>query len=107
MGDTSIVYSETFGIHTFKREICNALGEEFWHELVDGIPLPDIATESKCQCRHMRLFMKRLEERADAETVKSILYKVRHGRVKNFWQQTIWTSFFGRVMMMRFATLFS
>lgn len=79
MGDTSIVYSETFGINTFKREICNALGEEFWHELVDGIPLPDIATECKCQCRHMRLFMKRLEERADAETVKSILYKVRHG----------------------------
>lgn len=79
MGDTSIVYSESFGINTFKREICNALGDEFWNELVDGISLPDIASECKCQCRNMQIFMKRLEERADAEVVKSILYKVRHG----------------------------
>ena len=79
MGDTSIVYSESFGINTFKRAICNALGDEFWNELVDGISLPDIANEHKCQCRNMRIFMKRFEERADAEVVKRILYKVRHG----------------------------
>lgn len=79
MADTSIVYSETFGIGTFKREICSALGEAFWNELVDGITLPDIAQERHCQCRNMRILMERLEKKADAETVKTILYKVRHG----------------------------
>ncbi len=79
MGDTSIVYREDFGINTFKREICNTLGDEFWNELVDGISLPDIENECKCQCHNMQVFMKRLEERADAEVVKSILYKVRYG----------------------------
>lgn len=29
MGDTKIVYDEKFGINTFKREICEALGEEY------------------------------------------------------------------------------
>lgn len=79
MGDTSIIYSDKFGINTFKREICIALGETFWNELVEGITLPDIGTECKCQCRNMQVFMKRLEEKVDAETVKRILYKVRHG----------------------------
>lgn len=79
MGDTSIIYSDKFGINTFKREICVALGEAFWNELVEGIELPDIDNEYNCQCQNMQVFMRRLEERADAETVKQILYKVRHG----------------------------
>lgn len=79
MSDTSIIYSDKFGINTFKREICVALGEVFWNELVEGIELPDIDNECKCQCHNMQVFMRRLEERADAETVKYILYKVRHG----------------------------
>lgn len=79
MGDTSIIYSDKFGINTFKSEICVALGEDFWNELVEGIDLLDIDNEWKCQCRNMQVFMKRLEEKADAEMVKHILYKVRHG----------------------------
>ena len=79
MGDTKIIYDEEFGINTFKKEICAALGEEFWNTLVKDISLPDMATESKCQCHNMYIFMKRFEEMADTETVKTILYKVRHG----------------------------
>lgn len=79
MGDTSIVYDDKFGISTFKREICVALGEAFWNELAEGIELPDIDNECNCQCQNMHVFMRRLEERADEETVKQILYKVRHG----------------------------
>ena len=79
MGDTSIIYSEKFGINTFKREICTALGEGFWNELVEGIELPEIENECKCQCKNMQVFMKRLEERADSDIIKNILYKVRHG----------------------------
>ena len=30
MGDTNLEYDESFGINTFKREICGELGEEFW-----------------------------------------------------------------------------
>lgn len=79
MGDTSIVYGEEFGINTFKREICNTLGEAFWDKLIEGITLPDIHTECQCECCNMNCFMQRFEEMADSETVKRILYKVRHG----------------------------
>lgn len=79
MGDTKIVYDEKFGIATFKREICVELGENFWSELVKNIELPDIDSECKCQCHNMYLFMNRLEEMTDEETLKKILYKVRHG----------------------------
>ena len=79
MGDTSIVYDGAFGIHTFQREICSALGEEFWAKLTEGITLPDGETEAQCQCRNMYIFMKRLQEMAEPETVKEILCKVRHG----------------------------
>ena len=40
---TNIVYDDAFGINTFKREICAALGEEFWEKLVEGIVIPDAA----------------------------------------------------------------
>ena len=79
MGDTKIVYDEKFGITTFKREICAQLGEAFWNELIENIELPDIDSECKCQCHNMYQFMKRLEEMTDEETLKKILYKVRHG----------------------------
>lgn len=79
MGDTKIVYDEKFGIATFKREICAELGETFWNELVKDMELPEIDSECKCQCHNMYLFMKRLEELTDEETLKKILYKVRHG----------------------------
>ena len=49
------------------------------NKLVDGITLPDIENECKCECCNMQIFIKRFEEMADAETVKNILYRVRHG----------------------------
>lgn len=79
MGDTSIVYSDKFGINTFKREICAALGEAFWNELVSKITLPEIDSECKCECHNMQIFMSRLEKMACADIVKDILYRVRHG----------------------------
>ena len=79
MGDTKIVYDEKFGLGIFKREICAELGEAFWNELVKNIELPDIDFECKCQCHNMYLFMKRLEEMTEEETLKKILCKVRHG----------------------------
>ena len=50
MGDSKILYDEVFSINTFKREIIAELGEEFWNKLVEGMILPDIETECKCQC---------------------------------------------------------
>lgn len=79
MGDTKVDYSETFGIDAFKREICAELGESFWEKLVKNIILPDIDSECNCQCHNMYLFMNRLEEMADKETLKKIFYRVRHG----------------------------
>lgn len=79
MGDTKIDYDEKFGMAVFKREICAELGEAFWNELVKNMELPDIASEHKCQCHNMYLFMKRFEEMTDKETLKKILCKVRHG----------------------------
>ncbi|MDE6388056.1 MAG: GNAT family N-acetyltransferase [Lachnospiraceae bacterium] len=79
MGDTKIVYDEKFGINTLRREICWELGEKFWEKLTENMVLPDIETEGSCQCRNMCAFMHRLEEMADAPTVRKILCKVRHG----------------------------
>lgn len=79
MGDTSINYDEEFSIHTFKREICAALGDEFWMALTKDIVLPDIENECKCKCCNMYTFMRRFEEIAGENTVKKILCKVRHG----------------------------
>ena len=79
MGDTKINYDEQFGMNTFRREICAALGETFWETLTDGMTLPDIETEGACHCANMRAFMKRFEKMADKETVRAILCKVRHG----------------------------
>ena len=79
MGDTKINYDEKFGMNTFKREICNAMGEKFWDTLTENLDLPDIETESSCQCRNMCAFMRRFEAVADQETVQKILYRVRHG----------------------------
>ncbi|MDE5820444.1 MAG: GNAT family N-acetyltransferase [Lachnospiraceae bacterium] len=80
MGDTTINYEELgFGFHTFRKEICAELGEAFWDELVKDIELPDMNSECNCQCHHMYLFMKRLEEMTDKETLKKIFCKVRHG----------------------------
>lgn len=79
MGDTKINYDEQFGMNTFRREICAALGEAFWETLTDGLTLPDIETEEACQCANMRAFMKCFEKMVDRETVRAILCKVRHG----------------------------
>lgn len=79
MGDTKIEYDEKFGMNNFKSEICAVLGDEFWETLTDELTLPDIETEGKCQCRNMCAFMRRFEEMADKEIVRSILCKVRHG----------------------------
>ncbi len=78
MGDTQIVY-EPFGMDTFKREICAALGEAFWDELTADGEVPDIERERCRRCSAMARFMRKFERMADAETVKQILYKVRHG----------------------------
>ena len=53
MGDTKINYDEQFGMNTFRREICAALGEAFWETLTDGLILPDIETEGAFQCANM------------------------------------------------------
>ncbi len=80
MGDTAINYEELgFGFHTFRKEICAELGEDFWNELVENIELPDMDSECRNQCRNMYLFMNRLEEMTDKETLKKILCRVRHG----------------------------
>lgn len=79
MGDTSISYSEQFGFHSFKREVCAELGESFWQELTEGLILPDLEHEAECQCRNMRAFMQRLETMADIKTVQRIFCRVRHG----------------------------
>lgn len=80
MGDRTINYEELgFGFHTFRKEICAEMGEAFWNELVKDIELPDMNSECGCQCHNMYLFMNRLEEMADSETLKKILCKVRHG----------------------------
>ena len=79
MGDTNIDYDEKFGITTFQREICAELGEGFWKELTDGLTLPDIESECRCQCHNMYLFMERFGRMADKKTVEKILCRVRHG----------------------------
>lgn len=79
MGDTNLVYDESFGINTFKRKICAELGVEFWNRLAEGITLPDMETEGECNCQNMYTFMRRLEQMAEADTVQKILYNVRHG----------------------------
>lgn len=79
VGDTNITYDEEFGINTFKRYIVQALGEEFWDKLIEGMKLPDIHTEYQCKCSNMHRFMEKFDEMADSETIKRILYKVRHG----------------------------
>jgi len=73
MGDTNIDYDEKFGITTFQREICAELGEGFWKELTDGLTLPDIESECRCQCHNMYLFMERFGRMADKKTVEKIL----------------------------------
>lgn len=79
MADLKTVYNEEFGIDTFKRIFIEELGEEFWNKLTEGMVLPDIHTESQCQCSNMHAFIKRLESMADKATVHKILSKVRHG----------------------------
>ncbi len=79
MGDTKITYDETFGIHTFQREICVALGDAFWETLTDGMVLPDMETEGSCQCKNMCALMRRFEKMADEDTIQSVLCQVRHG----------------------------
>ncbi len=78
MGDTAVVYGE-FGFHTFQREICAALGEDFWNALTDGLELPDMQTEAACGCRRMARLIRRFERMADAATVGRVLKSVRHG----------------------------
>ena len=72
MGDTNIDYDENW-ITTFQREICAELGEGFWKELTDGLTLPDIESECRCQCHNMYLFMERFGRMADKKTVEKIL----------------------------------
>ena len=59
MGDTKIDYDEKFGMNTFKREICNVMGEKFWDALTENLSLPDIEMECSCQCRNMFAFLRR------------------------------------------------
>lgn len=59
LGDTKINCDDGFGINTFRREICSALGEVFWEALTDDMTLPDIETEGNCQCGNMCIFSRR------------------------------------------------
>lgn len=79
MGDTCIVYTDEFGLSTFRREIVAAFSEDFYETITKDLTLPDIHTECNCGCKNMAAFLKRLKETIDPETLKTILYKVRHG----------------------------
>ena len=79
MGDTNLEYDESFGINTFKREICGELGEEFWNKLTEDLILPDMETEAQCQCCNMKAFMEKFDSMTDPETINRILARVRHG----------------------------
>ncbi len=68
-----------FGFDTFRREIVAELGEDFWNRLAEGLTLPEIDTEAGCGCQNMARFLKKLENMAEAETVRNILCRVRHG----------------------------
>jgi hypothetical protein len=79
MADHNIEYSGKFGIDTFKHEIIKELGEKTWQELVAGNKIPDIDTESQCQCKNMVSFMERFDKIIEKPIAKKILSKVRHG----------------------------
>lgn len=74
-----IKYDAPFGFGTFEHMATSELGEERLRELENGLELPDIQKEAMCGCRNMALFMDRLEDSTDADTVKRILKRVRHG----------------------------
>lgn len=79
MSERKIVYDDKFGLSTFKRMIIEELGEKFWNELIEGMTLPDIDSESQCQCMNMYNFVRKLKTLIDDETIKKIFSKVRHG----------------------------
>lgn len=81
MSERKIVYDEKFNMCTFKRIFVEERGEDFWNELTEGLALPDIETESQCQCKNMYDFIKKLEFMTDKGTAKNMLSKVRHGLI--------------------------
>lgn len=80
MGDNTIDYEKLgFGFHTFKKEICAELGEEFWKTLTEGIVLPQMDTECEYKCHNMYVFMEKFEKMAPGKAIEKILCRVRHG----------------------------
>ena len=79
MSDYEVTWDDKKIIPVFKQLICERLSEEAWDALIKDICIPEPDTEGKCGCCNMRVIIKRLEEMADMETIKSILTRVRHG----------------------------
>jgi hypothetical protein len=66
-------------MYTLKSEVLTKMGSHTWDTLTDGIGVPDINSESKCDCSTMREFMRRFDGMTDTATAKKILTRVRHG----------------------------
>ncbi|NLO39589.1 MAG: hypothetical protein GX115_08985 [Ruminiclostridium sp.] len=74
-----IEYKSEIIINTLKSEVLTNMGNHTWDTLTDGIGIPDINSESKCDFSTMREFMRRFDGMADTATAKKILTRVRHG----------------------------
>ncbi len=79
MGDRNIEYNGKFGIGTFQFEITKELGDEVWDMLIKDSDIPDMDTESGCQCKNMASLMERFDRIVDKQTANRILSRVRHG----------------------------
>ena len=79
MDEYVVTWDDSKIIPTLKQEIINKLGENTWNLLIDGISVPHHETEKTLGCKNMRILIERLEKAADADTVKTILTRIRHG----------------------------
>ena len=79
MSEYVVAWDDSKIIPRLKQEICNKLGKSAWDLLVDGIDVPHHEIEKTIGCKNMRVIIERLEKIADKETIKSILFRVRHG----------------------------
>ena len=82
MGEYVVTWDDKKIIPTFKQLICERLGEKAWDALTKGICVPEPDTEEECGCCNMRVIINRLEEMADKETIKSIMFRIRHGMTR-------------------------
>ena len=82
MSEYEVTWDDKKIIPTLKQLFRDKLGVQTWEKLTEGICVPDPDTERKCGCCNMRVIIKRLEKMADKETIKNILFRVRHGMTR-------------------------